>query len=146
MRTLIRRLAQRGLTVLLSSHNMLEVADLCDRVAIMSHGRVVFRGTMDELRAQTPKPVYVASTSDDRNAREIAARAAGVTGVSLDGDGLVFTASEPALHDLTREFARSGIGIGHLAARETPLETLFFRLTDHGDLYDDSHPTAEAAA
>ena len=146
MRTLIRRLAQRGLTMLLSSHNMLEVADLCDRVAIMSHGRVVFRGTMDELGAQTPKPVYVASTSDDRNAREIAARAAGVTGVSLDGDGLVFTASEPALHDLTREFARSGIGIGHLAARETPLETLFFRLTGHGDLYDESHPTAEAAA
>jgi ABC-2 type transport system ATP-binding protein len=146
MRTLIRRLAQTGLTVLLSSHNMLEVADLCDRVAIMSHGRVVFGGTMDELRAQAPKPVYVATTSDDPTARAVAARAAGVTNVSLDGDGLVFTAGEPALHDLTRELAHAGIGIGHLAARETPLEALFFQLTGHGDLHDESHPTAQVAA
>ena len=146
MRTLIRRLADTGLTVLLSSHNMLEVAELCDRVAIMSHGRVVFQGTMGELHAEAPEPVYVASTSDDGSARDIAARASGVTGVSLDGDGLVFTAGERGLHDLTRELARAGIGISHLAARETPLETLFFRLTGHGDLYDESHPDAQAAA
>src|SRR3954447_19471751 len=92
MRTLIRRLAQTGLTVLLSSHNMLEVAELCDRVAIMSHGHIVFDGSMDELEAQAPEPVYVAVTSDDGRAKEIATRAPGVSGVSLEGGGLVFTA------------------------------------------------------
>src|SRR3954467_3876694 len=113
MRTLIRRLAQTGLTVLLSSHTMLEAADLCDRVAIMSHGRIVFQGTMDELHAQAPDPVYDAGTSDDRKAHAVAERAPGLTDVSRDGARLVFPAGEPALHDLTRELARAGIGIGH---------------------------------
>ena len=146
MRTLIRRLAQTGLTVLLSSHNMLEVADLCDRVAIMSHGHIVFDGTMHELEAQAPEPVYVASTSDDGRAKELAAATAGVTETALDGNALTFSAGDRAVHELTRALGRAGIGIGHLAARETPLETLFFQLTGHGDLYDESHPTAQAAA
>jgi ABC-2 type transport system ATP-binding protein len=146
MRSLIRDLADTRLTVLLSSHNMLEVAELCDRVAIMSHGRIVFGGTMDELRAQAPEPVYVASTSDNARAFEVAAAAPGVTDVTVDGRGLAFSAGSSAVHELTRAFGRAGVGISHLAARETPLETLFFKLTGHGDLYDESHPGTAVAA
>jgi ABC-2 type transport system ATP-binding protein len=146
MRALIRRLADTGLTVLLSSHNMLEVADLCDRVAIMSHGHIVFDGTMHELEAQAPEPVYVAATSNDARAKELAATIAGVTDVALDGDALTFSAADGAVHELTRALGRAGVGISHLAARETPLETLFFKLTGHGDLYDESHPADRVAA
>jgi ABC-2 type transport system ATP-binding protein len=144
MRALIDRLAVTGLTVLLSSHNMLEVADLCDRVAIMSHGRIVFQGTMDDLRAQAPAPVYVARTSDDPRATEVAKRVPGVSDVAAEDGSLLFSARDEALYELTRALGAAGIGVAHLAARETPLETLFFALTGHGDLYDESHP-AEAA-
>ena len=44
MRALVHRLAEDGLTVLLSSHLMDEVEDLCDRVAIVTRGRVVYEG------------------------------------------------------------------------------------------------------
>ncbi len=146
MRALIRRLAESGLTVLLSSHNMLEVAELCERVAIMSRGRIVFAGTMRELHARAPEPVYSAATSDDHRASEIARRTTRVTGVAVDGRGLELAASEAALDALTLELARAGVSLRRLAARETPLETLFFQLTGHGDLYADSHEAARESA
>src|SRR5208283_809497 len=52
MRQLIRRLADEGITVLLSSHQLPEVQELCDRVAIVDRGRVVYEGALAELRRQ----------------------------------------------------------------------------------------------
>lgn len=46
----IRRVAERGATVLLSSHILSEVERLCDRVSIIRDGRIVEAGTLDELR------------------------------------------------------------------------------------------------
>ena len=53
MRRLVRRLADQGMTVLLSSHLMGEVEELCDRVAIVRSGRVVYEGSLDDLIATT---------------------------------------------------------------------------------------------
>ena len=52
MRALIRRLADEGITVLLSSHQLPEVQELCDRVAIVDRGRVVYEGALSDLRRQ----------------------------------------------------------------------------------------------
>jgi sodium transport system ATP-binding protein len=54
LRDLIRGLRDAGHCVLFSSHVMQEVAALCDTVVIVGHGRVVARGTPDELRASVP--------------------------------------------------------------------------------------------
>src|SRR6476469_8530587 len=53
MRALIKRLAGQGITVLLSSHLMGEVEELCDRVAIVGSGRVLYEGSLPELIATT---------------------------------------------------------------------------------------------
>ena len=52
MRDLIRRLSGEGITVLLSSHQLPEVQELCDRVAIVDRGRVVYEGALSDLRRQ----------------------------------------------------------------------------------------------
>jgi ABC-2 type transport system ATP-binding protein len=53
VRTLIKRYAkEHGVTILLSSHNMLEVEYLCDRVALVNKGKVVIEGTPDELKTK----------------------------------------------------------------------------------------------
>ena len=52
LRTLIRRLRDEGKCVLFSSHVMQEVAALCDEIVIIAHGRVVTRGSPDQLRSQ----------------------------------------------------------------------------------------------
>ncbi len=82
MRALVHRLAEDGLTVLLSSHLMSEVEDLCDRVAIVSRGRVVYEGALDELIATTAGR-YDVRTTDDAEAAMIARRAPGIRGVTL---------------------------------------------------------------
>src|SRR5207248_5526623 len=51
MRQLVTRLAAEGITILLSSHLLYEVEDLCNRVAIVRRGRVVYEGSLAELKA-----------------------------------------------------------------------------------------------
>ena len=53
LRDVIRERRDAGCCVLLSSHVMQEVAALCDRIVILSHGAVVAAGTPDEIRAAT---------------------------------------------------------------------------------------------
>src|SRR6478672_2622097 len=81
MRALVKRLAGSGLTVLLSSHHMDEVEEICDNVTIMRRGAVAFHGTISELRAMAPDPGYALSTSDDHRALEVAGTMPGVDAV-----------------------------------------------------------------
>jgi ABC-2 type transport system ATP-binding protein len=52
IRALVRTLRERGLTILLTTHYMLEADELCDDIAIIDHGRLVARGRPEELKAQ----------------------------------------------------------------------------------------------
>ena len=72
MRALVKRLAASGLTVLLSSHDMAEVEEICDNVTIMREGSVAFHGAIAELRAQAPEQGHRISTDDDERALAIA--------------------------------------------------------------------------
>src|SRR5260370_24499162 len=62
MRELIRRLADEGITVLLSSHQLPEVQELFDRVAIVDRGRVVYEGALADLRLQAGAGYRLRST------------------------------------------------------------------------------------
>src|SRR3954451_12259583 len=66
MRLLIRRLADQGMTVLLSSHLMGEVEELCDRVAIVGSGRVLYEGSLDALLHSTGQRYRLRTTADER--------------------------------------------------------------------------------
>ena len=86
MKRLVRRLADQGLTVLLSSHIMDEVEELCDRLAIVRSGRVIYEGRLDELLHSTGQR-YGLRTTDDRRALEIATHQPGVGDVRREDDG-----------------------------------------------------------
>jgi ABC-2 type transport system ATP-binding protein len=129
MRLLIRRLADQGITVLLSSHLMGEVEELCDRVAIVNQGRVIYEGSLDELIASTAGR-YELRTTDDVYAAELASRHPAVTDVATGARGLTFSAGEAAAAELSVSLGRSGIGIQALVPRTATLEELFFRMTE----------------
>src|SRR5438552_15086884 len=86
IRTLVRRLAGQGITVLLSSHQLVEVEEVCNRVAIIRSGRVVFEGALEDLR-RTTATSYRLRTTDAARARAICAAQPGVASVSAERDG-----------------------------------------------------------
>ena len=131
MRALVKRLAASGLTVLLSSHHMDEVEEICDNVTIMRRGDVAFHGTIAQLRSMAPDPGYALATNDDRRALELA-RAHPALAVTTEGDGLTVTGPEAAVSAYVGELVRGGIGLRAFTPTRTPLEALFFMLTDEG--------------
>jgi ABC-2 type transport system ATP-binding protein len=131
MRTLIRRLADDGITVLLSSHQLPEVQELCDRVAIVDSGRVVYEGALSELRRQGGAG-YRMRTTDERRALEIARAQPGIEAAAAGEQGLGFQAEEAAVGELTLALGRAGVGTLALTPELATLEDLFFRLTDPG--------------
>ena len=128
MRLLIRRLAEEGITVLLSSHQLPEVQELCDRVAIVSRGRVVYEGAMTELRRQGGAG-YRMRTTDDARGLALAATQRGVEHPHPSEHGIDFQAAEADVAELTLTLGRAGIGILALTPELATLEDLFFRLT-----------------
>jgi ABC-2 type transport system ATP-binding protein len=129
MRLLIRRLADEGITVLLSSHQLPEVQELCDRVAIVDRGRVVYEGALADLRRQGGAG-YRLRTTDDARALAIARAQAGVEHAANSEYGLGFQAQEQDVGALSLALAQSGIGILALTPELATLEDLFFRLTE----------------
>ena len=130
MRLLIRRLADEGMTVLLSSHLMAEVEELCDRVVILGRGRVRYEGSLDELIATTGGRYELRTTDDDR-AAQIATVQPGIGDVTRAGArGLTFTADEPAATALSVALGEAGVGIAALVPRTATLEELFLRMTE----------------
>jgi len=133
MRRLIRRLADQGMTVLLSSHLMGEVEELCDRVVIISSGRVRYEGALADLIATTSGRYELRTTDDDR-AAAIARAQRGIEDTTRDARGLSFTGEEPAAAALSIALGEAGIGIAALVPRTATLEELFFRMTEEAAL------------
>jgi ABC-2 type transport system ATP-binding protein len=131
MRALIRRLADEGITVLLSSHQLPEVQELCDRVAIVHSGRVVYEGALSDLRRQGGAGYRLRSTDDER-ALAILGAHNGIEHAAQGEHGLSFQAQERDVGELTLALAREGIGVLALTPELATLEDLFFRLTEGG--------------
>jgi ABC-2 type transport system ATP-binding protein len=129
MRALIRRLAAEAITVLLSSHQLPEVQELCDRVAIVDSGRVVYEGALADLRRQGGAG-YRLRTSDDARALEIARAQHGIDHAALGEHGLAFQAQEHDVGELSLALGEADVAILALTPELATLEDLFFRLTE----------------
>jgi ABC-2 type transport system ATP-binding protein len=114
------------MTVLLSSHLMGEVEELCDRVAIVGNGRVLYEGALDQLIASAAAR-YELRTTDDAQAAEIAARFGEVTQLS---DGLSFAGDEGTTAQLSIALGQAGVGLTALVPHAPTLEELFFEMTE----------------
>jgi len=129
VRALARRLANEGTAVVFSSHDMAEVEELCAMLTVLNCGRVIFSGTVDELRQLAPAAVHVLRTSDDGAAFGLASGQSGVTVSAPRDGGLVVSADIDALDAYVIALGRAGIAIRALDRRARSLESLFLDLT-----------------
>ncbi|MGA2925285.1 MAG: ABC transporter ATP-binding protein [Solirubrobacteraceae bacterium] len=132
MRVLIRRLAEQGITVLLSSHLLAEVEDLCNRVAIVRRGEIVYEGEIAALK-RGAGTTYRLSSTDDERALAVCRAQPGIADVRLEHGRICFTADEAAVAELSQALVEAGALIHALAPETVTLEDLFFSLTEGGD-------------
>jgi ABC-2 type transport system ATP-binding protein len=142
MRELVRRLAAEGITILLSSHLLNEVEELCNRVAIVRRGHIVYEGSLADLKA-TAATSYRLRVAELATAERVCASVAGIGDVKVDGDALRFIGSEDAVATLTVALGRAGVGFTALLPQTASLEELFLGLTE-GD--PATEPVVEAVA
>ena len=129
MRDLVRRLASEGITVLLSSHLLGEVEELCNRVAIIRKGRIVYEGQLQDLLATASTGYRLRSPEPDR-ARALLLNQPGIREVVSADGALRFQADEDAVAALSIALGQARIGVTALVPETASLEELFLGMTE----------------
>ena len=126
MRKLIKDIGQGDRTVLLSSHLLGEVEQICDRVGVISNGHLVKQATVQELLGE--KGVTVRAEPSDK-ASEVLTKMFGPASVVRE-DGYFHLKTDPSRSmEINRQLTTAGIGVSELRPFERSLEEVFFQLT-----------------
>ncbi len=145
VRSLVRELAGDGATVFLSSHLLSEIELMCDHVGVMSHGRLVFQGTLRDLRRRAAARVRVETDQPQRAAevmRSLGTSAPTVHASAQGREGSTVQAVVAELADgerapvetavLAERLVRAGVPVHQLVVERPDLEDLFVQLTGEG--------------
>jgi ABC-2 type transport system ATP-binding protein len=134
-RAMIRGFVDEGRTVFLSSHLLAEVERICDRVAIVDHGRLIAEGTLDELRSGGDKLLVVGCDDADRALALLDGNPA-VAAASLADGELRVTLVEVADDEgrasaaaVNRTLVEAGVAVHRLEPVEATLEQRFLEIT-----------------
>jgi ABC-2 type transport system ATP-binding protein len=130
VRELIRDLAGENRTVILSSHLLNEVEQVCDSVAILSHGRLIAQGDVADLLQERGQPQVRLRTNDDRKAYDILNALAWVDSVSTDNGYLVAGVTPDRSWELTAALSRNEVYVAEMAPAQMSLEQYFLDVTD----------------
>jgi ABC-2 type transport system ATP-binding protein len=145
----IRSLVREGATLLLTTQYLEEADELADTIAVVDHGKIIARGTADELKAQVGGE-RIEVVIHDRTRIDDARRILGGIGigeaavdehtrrVTVPSDG-----GAKRLATVIREFDETGIAIDDIGLRRPTLDDVFLSLTGHAALEE---PTEEEAA
>jgi ABC-2 type transport system ATP-binding protein len=131
LRGLLHQLAGEGVAILLSSHLLVEVQEVCRRVAVISRGRVVHEGELDELLRGAARRFRLAADDAPRAVR-VLETVAGVGSVERRDEQVTFTAErdDDTLLALTGALTEAGVAIRALIPEQLTLEHVFFDLTE----------------
>jgi len=128
MRQLIRQLGHGDRTVLISSHLMGELEQICDRIGIVKDGRLIKEGTLEELRHGAR--LRIKASPVDR-ARDLIGALEGVGEVqTVEGDVLLVEVGLSRSAEINRLLVDDGIEVSELCAAQDSLESAFLSLTE----------------
>ncbi|MDR3673532.1 MAG: ABC transporter ATP-binding protein [Holophaga sp.] len=134
VRDIIRDLNRDGCTILLTTHYMREAEELCDRIGLISEGRIVVEGTAAELKAQVKSDEAILVRGQLEPAlRERLGRVPGVLGVA-QGEAFcrLLVRDRAALKPVLRTLLEADAGFAGISFDEPSLEDVFLMLTQKG--------------
>jgi ABC-2 type transport system ATP-binding protein len=130
VRSLIGSLSAEGATVLVSSHLLSEVEQVCTHLGVMREGALVAQGSIDEVRAGARPLVHVTTASPERAAEVL--RGMGLESVALTMSGVRAAPGAVEPERIVAELVHQGVGIRGFAVEAPSLEDLFVALTGEG--------------
>jgi ABC-2 type transport system ATP-binding protein len=131
MRSLIRSLADEGMTLFVSSHLLSEIEHICDHVVMIRSGRSVFQGSVAELRGMRTAELVLRP----ENPGQLGLLAQLISERGLEAEieeatsSVVVAASTALAGELNRAAFQAGVTVSYLAERERSLEEAYFALT-----------------
>ena len=133
----IRRLVDTGSTVLLTTQYLDEADQLCDRVAVIDHGRVVAEGTTDELKAsvgESSLQLHLVDAGDLEQASAAIERVLGTRAASSPEAGRLTAPLRDAdrVAELLVALRSAGVRLAELSVSKPTLDEAFLALTGHG--------------
>ncbi|WP_442604419.1 ABC transporter ATP-binding protein [Paenibacillus sp. KN14-4R] len=137
MRHFIRKLAEGGLSLFVSSHLLSEIQQMCDRVAIISHGEVMQVGKVDELIADagsrviwkvSPLDQAISIFKQDTTIQLFETSES--EDVSSDQQGIVTSMNPEKVADLNVRLIQAGVQVFAIETRNPTLEDLFLSVTE----------------
>ena len=130
VRSLIREIAADGITVLVSSHLLAEVEQICTQVGVMRAGKLVFQGSLEELRTRGAARICV-RTPEPQRAAEVLSKLGLAEVAAGDGEATALL-GEAAPEHVCRELVYAYVPVAGLDTPRPSLEDLFVGLTGEG--------------
>lgn len=133
IRALLKELHRMGKTIIISSHILPELADLCTSIGILERGEMVYQGSVSEAlrRARVGTVVHVMTPDDQEKARGVLVQLKGVTDVQRR-DGMLVCNLASDTRDfsfIAKALLANDLRIAEIKQEEINLETAFMRLT-----------------
>ena len=133
LRELLRELARMGKTILISSHILTEMSELCTRIGIIERGRMLAAGTPTEILREltTGRRIRIRLAGRHDEAAAALAGIDGVTDVEVDGDELraLFEGEDVEIHRLLKPLVDAGMPVIAVTPESADLERIFLRVT-----------------
>lgn len=133
IRELIRSLGTGGRTVLLSSHLLHEVEQVCDSVAILSRGRLVVQGRLDDLVHSLAEDRLRVRTTDNEKAIGILSELDWVGEVTVEDGKILVAVPTERSPELTAALGCSDVYVAEMSAEQMSLEEYYFKVTGSGE-------------
>jgi ABC-2 type transport system ATP-binding protein len=130
VRALVRQIAADGITVFVSSHLLAEVEQVCSHVGVMRTGKLVFQGSLTDLR-RTAAPRISVRTADVAAAKEVLGKL-GLADPAPGDDVITAELGDVEPERITAELVHAGVGVRGLSVESPSLEDLFVGLTGEG--------------
>jgi ABC-2 type transport system ATP-binding protein len=133
IRELLKELHRMGKTILISSHILPELADLCTSIGILERGEMIFQGSVRDAlrRARSGTIVHVVTPDDQERARLLLEKLDGVSAAHIRDGGVVVDLEKETsdFSFIARAMLQNDLRIAEIKEEEVNLETAFMRLT-----------------